>query len=240
VSVPVAAGARRAATAAAYAANYPDNYLDFTPYFLNGGLGVPSFKSWFAANYSAEYAAAETGWAAEMNTYLNDPANATVVYTETLAAATVTLTGNGGSGVTHSHVSVETTSPPNTSLPVDIRDQGRVGLRLGVNAAGGVVTSLWVREGGRGYVVNDTFTIPAGTIGNTSDITGTVATTRSETIGTVRNEDGTVDVANSYSQWDVDNGYVPRSARRDVVHFNAFGAEYLCLVLAAKIKSLNW
>ena len=228
------------AVAAAYAANYPDNYLDFTPYFLNGGLGVPSFKSWFSANYSAEYAAADTGWAAEMNTYLNNPANSTVVYTETKAVATVTLTGNGGSGVSQNHVSVETISPPDTSKQIEVRDQSRVRLRLGVNASGGVVTSLWVREGGIGYVAGDTFTIPAGTIGNTSDITGTVATTRSETIGTVRNEDGTVDVANSYSQWDVDNGYIPRSARRDVVHFNSFGAEYLCLVLAAKIKSLNW
>lgn len=228
------------AVAAAYAANYPDNYLDFTPYFLSGGLGVPSFKSWFAANYPAEYAAADTGWAAEMNTYLNNPANNTVVYTETSAAATVTLTGNGGSGVNQNYVSVETISPPDTGKQVEVRDQSRVGLRLGVNASGGVVTSLWVREGGIGYVAGDTFTIPAGTIGNTSDITGTVATNRSETIGTVRNEDGTVDVANSYSQWDVDNGYIPRSARRDVVHFNAFGAEYLCLVLAAKIKSLNW
>ena len=186
-----------AATAAAYASNYPDNYLDFTPYFLSGGLGVVSFKSWFGANYPAEYAAADTGWGAEMNTYLNNPANATVVYTETKGAATVTLTGNGGSGVTQNHVSLETISPPDTSKPVEVRDQCRVRLRLGVNAAGGVVTSLWVREGGIGYVAGDTFTIPAGTINNTSDITGTVATTRSETIGTVRNEDGTINVANS-------------------------------------------
>lgn len=228
------------ATAAAYATNYPENYLDFTPYFIAGGLGVPSFKSWFQSNYPTEYAAAETGWAAELNTYLNNPANATVVYTETRAAATVTLTSNGGSGVSQNHLSVDTISPPDTSKPIEIRDQSRVGLRLGVNASGGVVTSLWVREGGRGYVAGDTFTIPAGTIGNTADITGTVATTRSETIGTVRNEDETIDVANSYSQWDVDNGYIPRSARRDVVHFNGFGAEFLCLVLAAKIKSLNW
>jgi hypothetical protein len=228
------------AIAAAYAANYSENYLDFTPYFLNGGLGVPSFNSWFQSNYPTEYAAADTGWAAEMNTYLNNPANTTVVYTETRAAATVTLTSNGSSGVTQNYLSIDTISPPDTGKPIEIRDQSRLGLRLGVNASGGVVTSLWVREGGRGYVTGDTFTIPAGTIGNTADITGTVATTRSETIGTVRNEDGTVDVANSFSQWDVDNGYIPRSARRDVIHFNSFGAEFLCLVLAAKIKSLNW
>lgn len=212
----------------AYAANYPDRYFDPYPFVINGGIGVPSLKDWFAANYPTEYA---TDWTAPL---------AANVYTEPRAAATVTLTGNGGSGVTQNHTSVVTTSSPDTSYPVEIRDQTRRGLKVGVVASGGVVTSLWVREGGIGYNVGDTFTIAAGTIGNTSNITGTVASTQSEVIGTVRNEAGSVNVAKSYSQWDVDNGWFPRAARRDVVHFNTIGAEYFCLLLAAKLKSLNW
>lgn len=113
-------------------------------------------------------------------------------------------------------------------------------MRVVVVASGGVVSSLWVREGGIGYNVGNTFIIPVGTIGNAADITGTVTSIQSEVIGTVRNEDGSVDVAKSYSQWDVDNGWFPRSGRRDIVHFNRYGIEYFSLLLAAKLKSLNW
>jgi hypothetical protein len=49
-----------------------------------------------------------------------------------------------------------------------------------------------------------------------------------------------VDVARSYSQWDVDNGYWPRCFRRDSIHFNMGGAEYLSHLLAARIKELGW
>ena len=227
--------ARRDAAAGAYggplfAAKYPQIY-NHTPDFANGvpSLSIPSFKTWLLTNYSAIYNSATEGWQAELNT-LNGQ---TVTPQETKAVATITLVNNGGSGVT-SATSV------NTTCDQKVSDYDRVRLRVGVTASGGVATALWVREGGIGYEVGNTIRIPVGAVGNTQEITGTVATLRTETIGTVRDASGAVVVASSYSEWDVANGFLPRCSRRDGVHFNGPGAEYLSLLLAAKINSQGW
>ena len=107
-------------------------------------------------------------------------------------------------------------------------------------ASGGVVQTAWVREGGLDYAINDVLTIPAGAIGNTADITATVNSVSNEVVGIVRNQNGSIDPSLSYSQFDVDNGYIPRSALRDGVHFNNHGEEYLNLLLAHRIQSFNW
>jgi hypothetical protein len=56
----------------------------------------------------------------------------------------------------------------------------------------------------------------------------------------VRSQNGSIDASLSYSEFDVDNGYLPRSALRDGVHFNNYGEEYLNLLLAHRIQSFNW
>jgi len=112
----------------------------------------------------------------------------------------------------------------------------KTGLFVGVEAENGVAVRLTIREGGRGYAAADQVVIPARAVGNAAPITGEVATIREETIGTVRHPDGTVDVAHSYSQWDVDNGCWPCCFRRDVAHFSGPGAEFLSLLVAACIK----
>jgi len=221
-----------------YATTYPDNYFNFTPAFANGiaSLGIPAFKAWLQTNYPAVYNSATEGWQAELNT-LN---GVDVTAREPAAVATITLTGNGGSSVT-SATSVDTTCDQQTLWAWGVVNPFlRTRLRVGVTASGGVATALWVREGGIGYQVGDTIRIPAGTIGNAQAITGTVASLRTETIGTVRDSSGGVVVADSYSEWDVANGFLPRCSRRDDVHFNAYGAEFLSLLLAAKINSNGW
>lgn len=220
------------------AATYPDNYFNFTPAFANGiaSLGIPSFKTWLQNNYPSIYNSATEGWQAQLNTIGAE----TVTPQEPAAVATITLTGNGGSGVT-SAISVNTVCNQQTLWSWgEVNPYLRTRLRVGVTASGGVATALWVREGGIGYVVGDTIRIPVGAVGNTQEITGTVATLRTETIGTVRDSSGSVVVASSYSEWDVANGFLPRCSRRDQVHFNSYGAEYLSLLLAAKINTNGW
>jgi hypothetical protein len=144
----------------------------------------------------------------------------------------VRLVENGGSGVQPA-ASVETQADGGTRFL-------KTGLRAGVMVKDGVAISLSVREGGRGYAVGDRIIIPPLTIGNTKPIVGEVTEIREETLGTVHNPDGTVDINSSYSQWDLDNGYIPRIFRRDGVHFTPRGAEYLCHLLAEKMKANNW
>ena len=224
-----------------YKQNFEEIYYDFSPDFLTGlpAYGLPDYKTWLQTNYPSLYADTTKGWSAELATHPTGPINTP---TETAAVASISLVSNGGSGVV-SQTSVDTvTTNPSTVW----YEQGyyKKGLRVGVQASNGVATSLWVREGGRGYAPNDIFTIPAGQIGNAQDITGIVNTVQSETLGTVRNSDGSVNLQNSYSQWDWDNGYIPRCSRIDDVHPGAFAggssAEYLSLLLGYYFKSRGW
>lgn len=224
-----------------YKENFSELYYDFSPDFLTGlpAYGLPDYKTWLQTNYPTLYADPAKGWNAELATHPTGPVNTP---TETAAVASVSLSANGGSGVT-TQTSVDTVTVNPSTLWYE---QGyyKKGLRVGVEASNGVATSLWVREGGRGYASGDTFTIPAGTIGNTQDIAGTVSAVQSETLGTVRNLDGSVDVANSFSQWDWENGYIPRCSRIDDIHPGAFSggssAEYLSLLLGYYFKSRGW
>jgi hypothetical protein len=219
-----------ASTFPLFETKYPQIF-SHTPAFANGipSLGIPSFKSWLLTNYPTIYNSATEGWQAELNTLSGVP----ITPQETKAVATITLVNNGGSGVA-SATSV------NTTCDQKVGANDRVRLRVGVTASGGVATALWVREGGIGYELGDTIRIPVGAVGNTQAITGTVATRRTETMGTVRDAAGAVVVASSYSEWDVANGFLPRCCRRDIPHFNVVGGEYLSLLLAARINSLGW
>jgi len=216
-----------------YEDEFSDIYYDYTSHFANGVGSIPSFKDWFSANYPSDYADSVVGWQAPFETY--NGTSITVIPT-TNAVSTITVTGDGASGITDgTYLSVDTTTPEPNNNP-----SFRARCRLGIVASGGVVQSAWVREGGLAYAVNDVLTIPAGAIGNTADITATVSSVNNEVVGIVRNQNGSIDSSLSYSQFDVANGYIPRSALRDGVHFNNYGAEYLNLLLAHRVQSLNW
>jgi hypothetical protein len=222
------------ATKQFYRDNFPEYSFDFVAASLTGLGQVPPAKEWFAKTHPELFRDPDWGWGAELHLIPGLPYKGSNVHTgrEKAAVAELRLTGNGGGGVTAA-ARVATSTPDATRFV-------KTGLFVGVEAENGVAVRLSVREGGRGYAVGDTITIPAGAVGNAKPITGEVAAIREETIGTVRHSDGTVDVANSYSQWDVDNGYWPRCFRRDVGHFSRPGAEYLSLLVAARIKELGW
>jgi len=175
-------------------------------------------REWFAKAHPAAFNDPATGWAAELDVIPVGPYKGERhTDKEPAAVAGIRLTGNGGRGVT-SAARVATETPGATRW-------AKTGLFVGVEARNGVAVRLTVREAGRGYAVGDPIVIPVGAIGNAAPITGEVAAIREETIGTVRHPDGMLDVANFYSQWDVDNGYWPRCFRRDFIHFNEPGAE---------------
>jgi hypothetical protein len=216
-----------------YQEHFPKYYIDYVSASLTGLGPVPPAREWFAKTYPDMFNDPTTGWVAELHLIPQGQyAGGRHTDNESAVVADIRLTGNGGSGVS-SAPRVGTESPGATRWV-------KTGLFVGVEASNGVVVRLTVREGGRGYAVGDPIIIPAGAIGNATPITGEVAATREETIGTVRHPDGTIDVAHSYSQWDVDNGYWPRCFRRDYIHFNVAGAEYLSYLLAARIKELGW
>lgn len=209
----------------AYFDNYGDRYLSIINTSLNGDPSLPidNFKTWFSTNYPGVYASdPDYGW--------NVPGGSNVYRQTTTSGVTgVTLVGNGGNGV-QSATSVDTTTT-GTGLA----------LRLGVVASGGVATAIWVREPGFGYAVSDTVTIPAGTIGNTSDITATVSSIGTSSPGNdVFNQDGSLDVANAYNEWDINNGYMPRVMFSDVVHLSPYGKEFVRLMVAKFILNQNW
>lgn len=80
------------------------------------------------------------------------------------AVATVTLTGNGGSGATSMSNKVTTT------------DRNGSGLTVNLTAAGGVVTAIAVgSNAGDGYRIGDQITVSAAVAGTASAVTGTVA-----------------------------------------------------------------
>ncbi len=216
-----------------YGSSYPKHYFDYVPVFKAGDapMGVPSFKDWLKATHPDVYADPDRGWLAPFQIN-KDNGSAMVTPIEEKAVAEVALIRNGAHGV-KSTERVDTTTPGGDH-------QMKTRLKLGIVAENGVAKRLWVREGGIGYEVGDVITIAAGVIGNQEPITAKVTRLRSETIGTVYDTNGGIDTANSYSQWDVDNGYVPRISRRDAVHFNALGADYLSMLLAARIKQLGW
>lgn len=81
------------------------------------------------------------------------------------AVATVTLTGNGGSGATAKSNQVTTT------------DRNGSGLTVNLTAASGVVTGITVGDNaGDGYRIGDQITVSAAAAGTASAVTGTVAT----------------------------------------------------------------
>lgn len=216
-----------------YLDSFPEYSFDFVAASLTGLGLVPPAKEWFAKTHPELFRDPDWGWGAELHA-IPDGRWAGLLHSgrEKSAVAELRLTGNGRGGVTAAPRVATSTSESTRFV--------KTGLFVGVEAENGVAVRLSVREGGRGYAVGDTITIPAGALGNAEPITGEVAAIREETIGTVRHPDGTVDVANSYSQWDVDNGYWPRCFRRDVGHFSGPGAEYLSLLVAARIKELGW
>jgi hypothetical protein len=209
----------------AYFDNYGDRYLSIINTSLNGDLSLPidDFKTWFSTNYPNIYASdPDYGWSVlgGNNVYRQ---------TTTSGVTGVTLVGNGGSGV-QSATSVDTTTTGSG-----------IALRLGVVASGGVATAIWVREPGLGYAVNDTVTIPAGTIGNTSDITATISSIGTSSPGNdVFNQDGSLDVANAYNEWDINNGYMPRAMFNDAVHLSPYGKEYVRLMVVKFILNQSW
>ena len=80
------------------------------------------------------------------------------------AVATVTVTGNGGSGATTKTNQVTTT------------DGRGSGLTVNLTAAGGVVTAIALgNAAGSGYRIGDQITVSAAAAGTASAVTGTVA-----------------------------------------------------------------
>ncbi len=218
--------------AAAYRTNYPEVYFDFAPLFATGLGDVPPAKQWLRETYPNEYNDPVKGWLGERQILEKRNGRSKVTPIEPAAVAKIVLLSDGGSGV-KSVDAIETKTEGSTRFL-------KTGLRVGVQAKDGVATALAVREGGRGYTVGDIITIPPGAVGNAEAIKGKVAELRKETLGTVRHPDGAVDTAASYSQWDLDNGYIPRVFRRDIVHYTPRGAEYLSLLLAEEIKRRDW
>ena len=217
---------------AAYRKNFPDHYFDFIAAFASGLGEVQSSKDWLLANYPEEFKDSVTGWNSERCTIISSRGEESVTPKEPAAVAFLKIIENGGRGVK---------STPSVAMKSEFSTEFlKTGLKVGVEAKKGKVIALTVREGGRGYAPGDLVTIPSGTIGNTEAIVAEVAGVREETLGTVRNPDGSVDINSSYNQWDLDNGYIPRIFRRDVVHLTARGSEYLGLLLAAKIKAKAW
>ncbi len=217
-----------------YLDNFPEYSFDFVAASLTGLGLVPPAKEWFAKTHPELFRDPDWGWGAELHA-IPDGRGAGQFHSgrEKAAVAKLRLTGNGGGGVTAA-VRVAASTP-------DVTRFVKTGLFVGVEAENGVAVRLTIREGGRGYVVGDRVTIPAGAVGNADPITAEVAAIREETIGTVRHPDGTVDLEHSYSQWDVDNGYWPRCFRRDGGHFShPAGGEYLSLLVAAFIKQKGW
>jgi hypothetical protein len=216
-----------------YREHFPNYYFDFKTAALNGLKPVPPAREWFAKTHPELFRDPDWGWGAELHAIPNGRyMGGNHTGKEKAAVAELRLTGNGGCGV-KAAARVVTKTPGATRWV-------KTGLFVGVQARKGVAVRLTVREGGRGYAVGDLITIPADAVGNAAPITGEVTAIREETIGTVRHPDGKVDVAHSYSQWDVDNGNWPRCFRRDVGHFSVPGAEYLSQLLAARIKELGW
>ena len=210
----------------AYIDNYGDRYLNIIDTALNGNssLSISSFKAWFNTNYSTIYSSATSPYAWD-----GLGANASFRQTTTSGVTAVTLVNNGTSG-TQSTTSVDTTT-----------DGSGVGLRLGVVASGGVATAIWVREPGHGYAASDTVTIAAGTIGNSADITATVGSIGSAIPGNdVFNQNGSIDTANAYNEWDIDNGYMPRAMFADNVHLSSYGKEFVRLMVAKFILNQGW
>lgn len=216
-------------TAEAYETNYPENYYDFIPDFATGREGVLPAREWLKKNHLEVFEDPEFGWYAEL---AKSDKGYPVVLAEPKAVAKIELLEDGGQGVTETR-SADTITEGGTEFL-------KVGLRVGISAENGVATAITVREGGRGYEVGDEIRIPSGAIGNEKDIVGKVTELREETIGTVRNPDGSIDIENSYSQWDIDNGYTPRCMRRDSVHFTPIGALYLSHLVAAELKARGW
>jgi hypothetical protein len=216
-----------------YQENFPNYYFDYVAASLTGLGPAPAAREWLAKTHPELFRDPDWGWEADLDSIPNGRyAGGNHTGREKAAVAELRLTGNGGRGV-KSAARVRTETPGATRWV-------KTGLFVGVEAEDGSVVRLTVHEGGRGYAVGDRVVIPAGEVGNAAPITGEVAAIREESIGTVRHPDGTVDVAHSYSQWDVDNGYWPRCFRRDFIHLNAAGAEYLSLLLAARIEQLGW
>lgn len=218
-----------------YREHFPEFYFDYVAASLTGLGPVPPAREWFEKTHPELFADPEKGWAGEFHLTPEGFQGAGGIHTpkEPAAVAEIRLLENGGGGVVAAP-RVATSTPDATRWV-------KTGLFVGVEAADGVATRLTVREGGRGYEVGDKITIAAGAAGNREPITGEVTAVREETIGTVRHPDGTVDVAHSYSQWDVDNGHWPRCFRRDRIHFSHVGgAGYLQQLLAARIKELGW
>ena len=210
----------------AYINNYGDRYVSIIDTSLNGNssLSVSSFKVWFNSNYPAIYSSSTSPYAWD-----GLGANASFRQTTTSGVTAVTLGSTGTSG-TQSANSVDTTT-----------SGSGVALRLGVVASGGVVTSIWVREPGHGYAASDTVTIPAGAIGNSAAITATVDSVGNGTPGNdVFNQDGSIDTANAYNQWDVNNGWMPRTMFTDNVHLSAYGKEYVRFIVARFILNQGW
>lgn len=219
------------ATRQFYLDNFPQYYLDMKGVAARGLGAVPPAKEWFAKAHPELFSDPDWGWGAPLDTIPKSGGNHTG--REKAAVAELRLTGNGGRGVkAATRVGTETAGATRFL---------KTGLFVGVEAQNGNALRLTIREGGRGYAVGDQVVIPTGAVGNALPITAEVVTIREEVIGTVRHPDGTVDVAHSYSQWDVDNGYWPRCFRRDGGHFShPAGGEYLSLLVAAFIKEKGW
>lgn len=80
------------------------------------------------------------------------------------AVATITLTGNGGSGAT-AKSNLATTD-----------DGNGTGLTVNLTAASGVVTAITVgNNAGDGYRIGDQITVSAALAGTASAVTGTIA-----------------------------------------------------------------
>jgi len=214
--------------------HFPKYYFDYVAASVTGLGPVPPAREWFAKTRPEVFGDPDWGWGAELHTIPERPYKGSNdhSYRENAAVAGLRLRGTGGRGV-------EAAARVGTETPGATR-WVKTGLFVGVEAENGVAVRLTVCEGGRGYAVGDRISIPAGTVGNAAPITGEVTAIREETIGTVRRPDGTVDVERSYSQWDVDNGHWPRCFRRDKIHLNRVGAEYLSLLVAAFIDEKAW
>ena len=220
-----------------YKGDFSEIYYDFAADFKRGLPVLPPFKTWLGETYPEVFFNSEIGWEAPIESYQSWAGNLSII-PKTNAARSVNLTTRlkPGSLQPGTYDDIPTQLVDNTHTDLNSKVGCKLGITVGEN---GLISSTWVHQGGLNYTIGDLLTIPAGAIGNRKTILLSVEETHSEVIGTVYDKEGNIDTSLSYSEFDLSEGYLPRSALIDSVHLNSFGTEYLNLLLAYRLIRLN-